>query len=332
MVTASAPHKVILFGEHAVVHGMLGIAGALDERITAVVQPSKDIRCHDSLLDLNNFNADVKEMKLFLDRFRKLLSEKNFDEIKKLSAMKTVIAETLDRCDWENVSVEIKRKEILKGIGASSAVWAATAAAIGKFLGNDFTKEQISEISYIGDVVAHGGTPSGIDNSTVTFGGFITYTKETGPRPLSINFELPIIVIYSDEFASTGTTVRYIHEQLEKEPERVSIILDNLNEISKKGLDALNNRDLKIIGQMMTEYYNELHKLGISTETLDKIMKIAMENGALGAKPTGGWGGGVCIALAKDAVDSDKLIEMFRKSGFRAFKTKLGAPGVRIES
>lgn len=335
MPTASAPHKIILFGEHAVVHGRLGIAGAIDRRIAVSAKRGEGgIRVIDSL-GLNNFESNRTELIELLARFKALFKEKKFDEIKKLgflNAIKIVVAETLERCGWADVDIEMQREETLKGIGGSAAIWAATATALGALLGKQLTKEQISELAYLGDVVAHGGTPSGIDNSTVVHGGYLKFTKAAGPQPLDIKFDLPLVVVDSGEPANTGVTVPYVREQLEKDPERVNRILDELHAISESALDALNNRDLQKIGQLMTRYYEELRKLNISTEKLDLIIKIALGAGALGAKPTGGWGGGVCIALAKDAKHADELIKTFNQHGFKAFTTKLGAPGVRIET
>jgi len=82
---------------------------------------------------------------------------------------------------------------------------------------------------------------------------------------------------------------------------------------------------------LMTDYYVELRKLNISTKALDQIVKMAIKNKALGAKPTGGWGGGSVIVLAESEKNVLELIELFNKNGFDAFQTKLGVEGVRIE-
>ncbi|MEM7820381.1 MAG: mevalonate kinase [Candidatus Aenigmatarchaeota archaeon] len=334
MYTASAPHKIILFGEHAVVHGRLGIAGAIDKRVIITAKHCEDgIKCVD-LLGINNFNSNRNELTELLTKFQQMLELKKYDEIKKLSfseAIKIVIAATLERLGWSDVEIEIHRRDILKGIGGSAAIWAATVTALGALLGKPLTKEQINELAYLGDVVAHGGTPSGIDNSVVTYGGYISYTKATGPKPLAIKFELPLIVVDSGEPANTCVTVPYVREQLAKDPERVNAIFDNLHNISEGALVALEEKNLQRIGELMTQYYEELRKLNISTQNLDKIVNIALTHGAIGAKPTGGWGGGVCIVLAKDTSSAKELIKIFDKNNFKAFIAKLGAEGVRLE-
>jgi len=334
MPTASAPHKIILIGEHAVVHGKVGIAGAIDSRVFVKARRGKQgVRVLDPL-GLNNFNNSRNELSKILSEFRTLYKRGDLEAMKKLDfsdCIRIVVAETLDRIGWADVEIEMQRRDTLKGIGGSAALWAATAAALGDALGKRLTKEQINEIAYLGDVVAHGGTPSGIDNSTVVCGGYLKFTKADGPQPLKIDFELPIVIIDSGEPANTGVTVPYVRKQLEAEPERVKKILDRLHDISNEALDSLVAHNLQEVGARMTDYYQELRKLNISTEKLDKIIKIAMDNGALGAKPTGGWGGGVCIALVNDAESADELIRTFRKNNFRAFITKLGAEGVRLE-
>jgi hydroxymethylglutaryl-CoA reductase len=334
MSTASAPHKIILIGEHAVVHGKVGIAGAIDSRVFVKAQPGqRGIRVLDPL-GLNNFKNSREELSKILSEFRTLYEKKDLEALRKFNfsdCIRIVVAETLDRIGWADVEIEMHRRDTLKGIGGSAALWAATAAAMGEAFGKRLTKEQINEIAYLGDVVAHGGTPSGIDNSTVVYGGYLKFTKAGGPKPLKIDFEVPIVIIDSGEPANTGMTVPYVRRQLEAEPERVQKILDRLHDISNDALNALVAHDLKKVGKFMTDYYQELRKLDISTEKLDRIINIAMDNGALGAKPTGGWGGGVCIALVEDAENADELIKTFQKNNFRAFTTKLGAEGVRLE-
>jgi mevalonate kinase len=151
-----------------------------------------------------------------------------------------------------------------------------------------------------------------------------------GITPLSINFEVPLIFIDSGQPASTSETVPFIRKQREDHPEFVDKIMDTLNAISALSLDALKSRSLGLLGNLMLEYYVELKKLDISTDKLDEIVGIAMKNGALGAKPTGGWGGGCCIALAKDQEQADMLAKAYRDNGFNSFQAKVGVEGISV--
>jgi mevalonate kinase len=109
----------------------------------------------------------------------------------------------------------------------------------------------------------------------------------------------------------------------------VDQILDRLHNISLQSLDALRERNLEFLGELMLEYYLELKKLNISTEKLDKIIEIAVKNKALGAKPTGGWGGGCCIVLARNQKHAEDLIKIYKDNNFNCFQTKIGVEGVK---
>ncbi|MEM5819484.1 MAG: mevalonate kinase [Candidatus Aenigmatarchaeota archaeon] len=337
MIIASAPRKIILFGEHAVVYGKIGISAAFDSRIKVSIEENKNnnIKVNDAE-GLNSFSSNKEEVLNLLLKFHKIYQEKNFSEIKNMSftdALKIVIAETFNKYNtWKNVNIYWPKRNAIKGTGTSAALWAATSAAIISFIEKTIDKKIINEIAYLGDVIAHAGTPSGIDNSTVTYGGYLTYTKANGPQPLPINFKLPIVIIDSGEVKmNTAQTVSYVREQYEKKHDFVENILNNLNEISYQAIEAIKDKKIKNIGILMNEYYKELSKLNISTKRLDEIIKIGIKNDVLGIKPTGGWGGGICIALAENEEHANELIKNFEKNNFHAFLTKLGVEGVKIE-
>ena len=335
MIKTSAPGKVILFGEHAVVYDGLGIATSVGKRCIVTVTPNEEDNVFFEIKNLD-FKKSLNENEIFklfntVDRLKK---EKKFDEIKelqrkeKLSAPFFVIASLMKKYGFKPVKIT-DDSEVPKNLGSGSSAFSALALALSKFLGANLTKKEISDLAYEGDVVAHGGTPSGIDSSIVTYGGYIQYKKSEGIKPLSINFELPLIFVDSGEPAKTNETVSYIRSQREENKEFVDIVLERLNSISFQSLDALKAQNLGLMGELMLEYYLELKKLNISTEKLDKIIEIAIKNNALGAKPTGGWGGGCCIVLAKDKKQAEELIKIYKENGFNSFETEIGVEGVK---
>jgi len=335
-IKASAPGKVILFGEHSVVYNGLGIASSIDKRSFVTVNQniknnvliySKDLNLKKSLTE--------NELFKFFNNIEKLKKENKFDEIKKigkkhkLNALFFVIASLMKKYGFKPLEILIETK-VPKNLGSSSSLFSSIALAVSKFLGKHLSKKEISEFAYEGDIIAHGGTPSGIDNSTVTYGEYIQYKRSEGIKPININFELPLVFVDSGEPARTGDTVPYIREQREENQKFVDQILERLNDISLQSLDALKEQNLELIGDLMLEYYLELKKLNISTEKLDKIIGIAIKNKALGAKPTGGWGGGCCIVLAKDQKQAEDLIKIYRDKGFDSFQVKIGVEGVKL--
>lgn len=333
-VKACAPGKVILFGEHAVVYDKLGIATSVDKRSFVEVSPQTDkISIRSNNFDLEKTLSEDELLKL-LEYVKELKKSKNFNKIKELGKNDrllpsfVVISNLIKKYRFEPFRVVID-SEVPKNLGSSSSVFSSIALAVSRFLGKELSKEEISKLAYEGDIIAHGGTPSGIDNSIVTYGGYLQYKKSEGVKPLDINFQLPLIFVDSGEPARTGETVSYVRKQREENEEFVDKVLNNLNDISFESLNALKNQDLESFGKLMLDYYFELRKLNISTERLDKIVKIAVESKALGVKPTGGWGGGCCIVLAKNQKQVDELLKVFKKNGFNSFQTKIGVEGVK---
>lgn len=335
MITASAPGKVILFGEHAVVYDKLGIACTINKKCTVKISPIEQNIIIFDAKDLG-FKKSFTEKELFdlFEKVKKLKDESDFEAIRKIYQKYKfppslfVVATILKKYGFTGMKIE-SNSEVPKNLGSSSAAFAATSLAVLKFLKKDPSKKEVSNLAYLGDVLAHGGTPSGIDNSVVTYGGYIKYKKSEGITPLDIDFKIPLLIVDSKKETRTGEMVSYIRKQREKNPEFVNTILDSLNSISERALESLNSQDFENLGKLMFEYYQELKKLDISTPELDKIIDVALENKALGAKPTGGWGGGCCLILARNEKQLLNLKEKFKQAGLDSFKVEIGNEGVK---
>ncbi|MFQ6049911.1 MAG: mevalonate kinase, partial [Candidatus Paceibacterales bacterium] len=284
-----------------------------------------------------NLSKSLKKRELFdfFEIINNLKSKNRFDEIKEvfkedeLAPSFFVVANILQKHGFKRLRIEIK-SEVPKNLGSSSATFSAVALGVSKFLGKDLSKKEISDFAYQGDLIAHGGTPSGIDNAIVTYGGYLKYKKSKGVELLRVNFQIPLLIIDSGEEARTGETVSYVRKQRKENPEFVNSVLDSLDNITERALEALNFQNFEGLGSLMVEYYKELKKLNISTPRLDRIIEIALQNKALGAKPTGGWGGGCCLVLAENQERIANLIKIFRKNGFKSFQSKIGVEGVKL--
>jgi len=338
MVSTSSPGKIILFGEHSVVYNKLGIATAINRKTRVKVEKNKN-QFFEFYQKFPNFEYYFKrtkdEIDKILDKFEKNFKEKDWASMKELSfddALVVVFGHLIKKYGYEDIYVTAEQEGSLKGLGGSASTFAALALAYKKFRGYDNQdRKEISDFALKGDIVAHAGTPSGIDNSTVTYGGYITFQKSKGLTPLETGLKMNIIIVNSGEPAATAETVAYVRKQREEDPEKIDKIMDNLDKIANDALDAIKNKDSETVGKLMYDFYEELKKTNISTPKLEKIIKIAKDNNVLGAKPTGGWGGGNCIVLVKDDKEAEKIINIYKENGFDAFKTTVGVEGVIVE-
>jgi len=335
MIITSSPGKIILFGEHAVVYDKLGIACSIDKRCNVKVFPSNK---GSVLITSKNLNLtrSLTEKELFdlYEEINILIKKKSFDKIKKIYKNNElvpsffVLASIFKKYGFKPLEIEID-SEVPENLGSSSSLFSAISFGVLKCLTKNFSKKDVSNFAYYGDLIAHGGTPSGIDNNTVTFGGYVKYKKSEGVKDLTIDFQIPLLIIDSGEKVKTGELVAYVRNQKEKNPEFVNSVLNSLDNISKKALEILVSKNLNDLGILMTKYYEELKKLNISTPNLDKIIEIALKNNALGAKPTGAWGGGCCLVLTKNEKSMLDLKNSFEQNGFRSFQVKIGVEGVK---
>jgi mevalonate kinase len=150
MIKASAPGKVILFGEHAVVYGRPAIAVPVSQvRAEAVVQSSREegIRLIAPDINIDTTLADAAEDDPLAAAFR---------QVKKATGLARL----------PNMTVTVGSQiPVASGLGSGAAISAAIIRAVANFLGLSHlaTNEWVSALTYEVERIHH-GTPSGIDN------------------------------------------------------------------------------------------------------------------------------------------------------------------------
>ena len=331
---SSAPCKIILFGEHAVVYDKLGIAAAIGEKTFVEVLAGKGGIEIIRKLDPKDTKISKEEMFSKLERFRAIYSKKEFAKFKEFSfvdSLVVVVAECMQRYGYKSAKIEIKFDNVLKGVGRSASKYVAVALATSEFLGHKLTMGEASEISYLGDVVAHAGMPSGIDTNTVTLGGYVAYKKSSGVTKLSVGYKLPLVIVDSGTPAKTGAAVASVRKFREEKPQFVNSIFDEIDQISNKAIKSLEGKNLLHVGSLMSRNHELLRELGVSTPVLDSIVQLALDNGTLGAKLTAAGQGGCAIALAHSEESAISLCRIYKESGFNAFTTSMGVDGAGIE-
>ncbi|MBI5061414.1 MAG: hypothetical protein HZB67_03810, partial [Candidatus Aenigmarchaeota archaeon] len=250
MIKTSAPGKVILFGEHAVVYGKLGIATAIDIRVQSQIEKSKSIIVE----NIGTFRITPEQLEEINIAVSTLINKHNFSLLSSMLkddqnlCTKYIISEIVKNIEPEPFKLK-NTSTLRKGMGGSSAAFSAEIKALAEFYGlRNFTRKKISELAYKGDIIAHGGTPSGIDNSTVTFGGYIAFRKETGPEMLDIESKMRIVIGDTKRPANTGQTVSMVRSRVEKGDRKAIAAIDDIDEISSRALDTIKSQDLVKLG------------------------------------------------------------------------------------
>ncbi len=301
--------KAILFNEHFVVYGVPAIVSAIGKYTVAKINP------------LNKSGWEIKD-----DR----KATPNYKE-KKIDQQKDSINRILKKMDIDlsKNGIDIILNGTLycaSGIGASAASCVAIARALSEHFNLNLSDEEINEIAYEGEKGYH-GTPSGIDNTASTFGGLIWFEKGENKVMDKISIPAPIEVVMGNtgKVADTSAAVAGVRERKEKNPEKYKEIFDRAENIAYLARNAFINEDLKELGKLMNENHKLLQQIEVSSRELDFLVKLARDQGAMGAKLTGSGLGGSIIALTPGKELQEEIANAIEKEGFQTLKTVIGA-------
>lgn len=302
--------KVILFGEHSVVYGHPAVALPLKNlKMRATVTDCKSSKNNENGAN----NADSRITLTCLD-FTGPLCEIP----QRLYSVRTAIKAALEFAEWDGQALHITTKADFppeRGLGSSAAAAGAVIRAILDYYNIKAKEKQIFELTQTAERIAH-GHPSGLD-ATATAASWPVRFQHGKFSRMDINMRAWIILADSGHKGMTRVTVEALRKYLKSQPETVSKLLEELGRLAAEAEYDLANGRAKNMGERMTRAHKILAELGVSTPQLDSLVRTACAHGALGAKLTGGGGGGCVIALAESAEDARKVSAALREAGAR---------------
>ena len=288
--------KVILFGEHFVVHGIPAIAVALSNKVTVTVEKAKETSFESTALP-----GVVSD-----------LTTASINNIKKAMKVK-------DELKVDMVS-DLPRTG---GLGSSAAFCVGLVRAIADEYKMKITDDKVSTYAYEGERAFH-GNPSGVDNTMAAHGGAMLFTRgktKNKFEKLKIGRPFHLVVGITGIYGPTAEMVALVKRNWDDAPEEFNKLAEQEKEIVKKAKFALEKGGFMELGSLMDENQGLLGKIGVSHIKNEQLNLAAKRAGALGAKITGGGGGGSCIALARDEIHAKQILEEIKKSGFDGFIT-----------
>jgi len=301
--------KVILFGEHFVVHGVPGIVSATDATTDAEVKK----------IDKGIIIKDERKGSRGYAEEKKLQQIESIERMLKTMGMPQSTAMSI----WLGGNLPG-----FSGLGASAASSVAIARAIAEECGLKFSDQRINEIAYEAEK-AYAGNPSGIDNTAATFGGLLWFKKNVtgGPDTFEkINIRAPVEIIIGSTgiVANTKAMVEGVAERKKQNSQKYDRLFKQAENLALAGRKALKNFNFKKVGELMNENHHLLQEIGVSCKELDHLVDVAREQGAWGAKLTGGGGGGCMTALTPEKELQEKVAAAIEKEGFQVLRTKIG--------
>ncbi|MFQ5891795.1 MAG: mevalonate kinase [Candidatus Methanofastidiosia archaeon] len=243
---ACAPSKVILFGEHAVVYDKLGISAAVSLYSKSFVKrfEGNSIRIVDKRLNLEEEWGKPELFKL-KRKIEGLIENERYSDLKNISKkdvfapIKYLLGSFIESYGFEPLKIEIESEiPMASGLGSGSSLFSSVILSVFDFYQKKFEREEISKMTYDADVIAHGGTPSGIDNNTVVYGGYISFRKSLGIKSLKISKRIPMIIGNTNIHSNTSEMVLKVRRLFKRFPQRFSL-LDEIDEISHLALRAI---------------------------------------------------------------------------------------------
>lgn len=292
--------KVILLGEHSVVYGRHAIACPLPLTMRAVVE-DRD-----------------KGVELLIPRWGiEYQLAKPPEQQRSFEKASSMIMDQLglsDRGMCIEVFPDVPRG---MGMGGSAALAVAIIRALDLHYRLGLSDEEVNDLAYQSEQVAH-GQPSGIDNTVATYGKPLIFRKGTPPlvEPLHIPKSLSLVIGMTRTEGLTARTVLNVREARDRQPQLYEKIFDDIDALVLQGITAIQNGDHHHLGELMNVCQGLLNALQVSTPEIERLIGIARKAGALGAKLTGGGGGGAVLALCEN--NADEVQAAMEQRGFQA--------------
>jgi mevalonate kinase len=299
--TASAPGKIILFGEHAVVYGQPAIAVPVAQvRAKATITPN-----------IRGKSGEVRILApdIGFDSSLESLPPGNpiGEAVKGVTASLGV--SRIPACTLKIISTI----PVASGLGSGAAVSVAITRAMAGFLGHPLADEKVSALAYEIEKIHH-GTPSGIDNTVVTYAQPVCFIK--GETIEIFKIEKPFTIIIADTGISSPTkeTVGDVRHAWQSDPLRYERLFAAIGSITQTARQSIEGGYPERLGPLMNENHELLQEMGVSSPELNHLVTAAKNAGALGAKLSGGGRGGNMIALVfKEMAES--VVEALNSSG-----------------
>ncbi len=214
---------------------------------------------------------------------------------------------------------------VASGLGSGAAVSIAIVRAVSGFLGKPLPDDRVSALAYEIEKIHH-GTPSGIDNTVITYSKPVYFIRDQPIETLHIGRPLQFIIADSGIASPTAVTVGHVRQEWEMNPKRSGQIFDAIGELTRAAREALEAGTIETLGNLMDENHQWLQDLGVSSTALDLLVEAAREAGGLGAKLSGGGRGGNIITLVSTG-EEDQITEALRAAGaIHTFQAILRTP------
>ena len=299
--TASAPGKIILFGEHAVVYRRPAIAVPV-EQVAAKAIVNAELRGAPGSVKLLapdiGMEAQLSELPASNPIAAAVLNAAGVLGISRIPACTVKVTSTIP---------------VAGGLGSGAAVSVAILRAFSAYLGHPLSDEQVCQLAYEVEKIHH-GTPSGIDNTVITYARPVYFVKD---RPIELlHPRQPFTLVIGDTGIQSPTVkaVSDVRKAWQQHQDEYEALFDSTGAIVDSARTAIESGMTELLGPLMDANHGLLRKMGVSCPELDTLVQVARNAGALGAKLSGGGRGGNMIALVT-AKNAERVAAALQRAG-----------------
>lgn len=291
LTIASAAGKAILLGEHAVVYAR-----------PAIAVPVAGVRAEAEVMTLPPGEAGV----IIAEDLGHTFALDGEDQADGGHALRITARNTFDQLgigeSERNLRIALRSHiPIARGMGSGAACAAAIVRGIAAHLGYHLTSRAVSDLVYRTEVIHH-GTPSGIDNTVVSYEKPVYFVRGRTIDVFWVGTPFSLLIADTGIASKTMDTVRDVRLAWQANPARHESLFDAIGQAVDEAREAISLGDLARVGWLMNHNHRLLQTLGVSCDELDALVEAARSAGAIGAKLSGGGKGGCMIALVSEDV------------------------------
>ncbi|RLG45399.1 MAG: mevalonate kinase [Thermoproteota archaeon] len=321
-VMVSAPSQAFLFGEHAVLYKSRALACGVERRSKAELKVRGDrIVKIDSDAYPGEYIGKIesggirgegpKELEILARGLSELYSKYEFDKGVEIRI-------------WSDIPVG-------SGMASSASVSACIVRGFSVLAGIDMSKEDILENVYMFERIIH-GRASKTGPACAVYGGIVLVEWVSNgmvAKRVDLKVEIPLVICCVKARTPTSVMISKVADRVKRVGLPMRKIMETVDLLIDAGLKAMENGDLKLLGELMLVNQGLLWAMGVSTSEIDRVINVALENGAYGGKLSGGGGGG-CVLILSGAECTNKIIKSLQTIGYKPFRSSVSVEGVKV--
>lgn len=289
--------KIILMGEHSVVYGQPAIALPLPSVQLSVTLSSR--QDNQRIIKSRYYHGSLENLPSSMIGIKKLID--------------TLSARFNDQETGWDLKIE-SQLPAERGMGSSAASAIAIIRAFFDYYDEPLDRTLLLQLADVEEQITH-RSPSGLDAATVSSDKPLFYVKGRIGVPIEMNLDGSLVIADTGKKGATKEAILAVKDELKNNDEKAEEHIKHLGELVNQTKDYLVQNDIVKLGDALNFAQTDLAALNVSDPSLDHLIHVARDNGALGAKLTGGGRGGCMIALMQTAMGARRLASILKENG-----------------